>query len=230
MTEHIRYHGVTLTPAGWSKRTGIRTDALLRRLRAGWSVRRALTTPPRKGEASRPIGFNSGIRSTHYRCRGTVLPLKSWAKRLGVADTTLYTYVRQRQPIRTTVNGRVVTTVLRRVPVYRYDGRTLSAAAWAKRLGIGVRTFQLRLRQDIPMSEKFARQDEKKRLERARLAKPKRRRKRRTAGKSAFSRGMSAGIWIVLGAAAVMLEQDRTPTTRKAIRRISRLFDGGGPT
>lgn len=173
MTGHIRYHGVTLTPAGWSKRTGIRTDALLRRLRAGWSVRRALTTPPRKGEASRPIGFNSGIRSTHYRCRGTVLPLKSWAKRLG----------------------------------------------------IGVRTFQLRLRQDIPMSEKFARQDEKKRLERARLAKPKRRRKR-TAGKSAFSRGMSAGIWIVLGAAAVMLEQDRTPTTREAIRRIGRLFDG----
>ena len=42
----LTWHGETLTLIGWSQRTGIRVEALLRRCRKGWSVERVLTTPP----------------------------------------------------------------------------------------------------------------------------------------------------------------------------------------
>jgi hypothetical protein len=42
----LTWHGETLTLIGWSQRTGIRVQTLLRRCRKGWSVEQVLTTPP----------------------------------------------------------------------------------------------------------------------------------------------------------------------------------------
>jgi hypothetical protein len=42
----LTWNGETLTLIGWSQRTGIRVETLLRRCRRGWSVEQVLTTPP----------------------------------------------------------------------------------------------------------------------------------------------------------------------------------------
>jgi hypothetical protein len=42
----LTWNGETLSLIGWSQRTGIRVEALLRRCRKGWSVEQVLTTPP----------------------------------------------------------------------------------------------------------------------------------------------------------------------------------------
>jgi hypothetical protein len=41
----LTWNGETLTLIGWSQRTGIRVETLLRRCRKGWSVEQVLTTP-----------------------------------------------------------------------------------------------------------------------------------------------------------------------------------------
>lgn len=229
MNGRIRFHGVALLPQGWSRRTGIRTDVLRQRLRAGWSAHRALTTPPRKGEACRLKTRGSGFRAQHYRHRNTVLPLKQWALRLGIETGRLYALIRQRSPVPAMRNGRVQPITLRPVTVYRHGRRALTADGWAKRFGISVRTFRLRLKKSMARSEKFPVPETKSR-ELARLINPKRKRKRRTATRSEFSCGMAAGMWIVLGAAAMMLEQDRETTTREAIRNVGKLFGGSRTT
>lgn len=44
----ITFRGKTRTLAGWAEETGINRSTILDRLHRGWSVERALTTPPRK--------------------------------------------------------------------------------------------------------------------------------------------------------------------------------------
>jgi hypothetical protein len=43
--DELAWNGETLTLVGWSQRTGIRVEVLLRRCRRGWSVEEVLTTP-----------------------------------------------------------------------------------------------------------------------------------------------------------------------------------------
>jgi hypothetical protein len=43
--DELTWNGETLTLVGWSQRTGIRVEVLLRRCRRGWSVQQVLTTP-----------------------------------------------------------------------------------------------------------------------------------------------------------------------------------------
>jgi hypothetical protein len=43
--DELTWNGETLTLVGWSQRTGIRVEVLLRRCRRGWSVEEVLTTP-----------------------------------------------------------------------------------------------------------------------------------------------------------------------------------------
>jgi hypothetical protein len=48
----MRWHGRTLSIAGWARETGISFQILWNRFRNGWSVDRALTQPPRKQPAT----------------------------------------------------------------------------------------------------------------------------------------------------------------------------------
>jgi hypothetical protein len=43
--DELTWNGQTLTLIGWSQRTGIQVEVLLRRCRRGWSVEQVLTTP-----------------------------------------------------------------------------------------------------------------------------------------------------------------------------------------
>ena len=50
----LTWNGETLTLIGWSRRTGIRVETLLRRCRRGWSVEQVLTTPSGEGRVVTP--------------------------------------------------------------------------------------------------------------------------------------------------------------------------------
>jgi hypothetical protein len=50
----LTWNGETLTLIGWSQRTGIRVETLLRRCRKGWSVEQVLTTLPGGGKVATP--------------------------------------------------------------------------------------------------------------------------------------------------------------------------------
>ena len=52
--DELTWNGETLTLVGWSQRTGIRVEVLLRRCRRGWSVEQVLTTPPGEGRVAAP--------------------------------------------------------------------------------------------------------------------------------------------------------------------------------
>jgi hypothetical protein len=43
--DELTWNGETLTLVGWSQRTGIQVEVLLRRCRRGWPVEQVLTTP-----------------------------------------------------------------------------------------------------------------------------------------------------------------------------------------
>jgi len=43
--DELTWNGETLTLVGWSQRTGIHVEVLLRRCRRGWSAEQVLTTP-----------------------------------------------------------------------------------------------------------------------------------------------------------------------------------------
>ena len=43
--DELTWNGETLTLIGWSQRTGIQVEVLLRRCRRGWSAEQVLTTP-----------------------------------------------------------------------------------------------------------------------------------------------------------------------------------------
>ena len=50
----LTWNGETLTLIGWSQRTGIPVETLLRRCRKGWSVEQVLTTPPGGARVATP--------------------------------------------------------------------------------------------------------------------------------------------------------------------------------
>jgi len=53
----VEWEGVTLSAGEWSKRKGWQRNLIARRIRNGWSVERAMTTPPRP---PRPKGSRVG--------------------------------------------------------------------------------------------------------------------------------------------------------------------------
>ncbi len=77
------YKGEELTVAEWSERYGINRFTLMQRVKKGWSMRRALTTPPCKKTSKR--GNNRRITF-----RGETLSLYDWGKRTGICTVTIH--------------------------------------------------------------------------------------------------------------------------------------------
>lgn len=77
-SHHLTLGDRTLTVIGWSRETGIPSGTILYRLKAGWTVEDALTTPVREMEA---------CVLTHA---GKTQTLTEWSEELGVPYQTLY--------------------------------------------------------------------------------------------------------------------------------------------
>lgn len=81
----LTFQDRTMTIAEWARELGIGDSTIRFRLKNGWSVERALTTPAVAYE--RTMG-----PLTH---EGTTLPLAEWARRFGFKDGTLRMRLRQ---------------------------------------------------------------------------------------------------------------------------------------
>lgn len=75
----VTFQGETLALCEWDKRLGIPAKTIERRLREGWSVERALTTPNRAPKPNRVILTHNG--ETH--------PVEVWAERCGLRPSGL---------------------------------------------------------------------------------------------------------------------------------------------
>lgn len=69
--------GVTLCQADWGRRVGIPQGTISKRLTRGWSVERAIMTPP-WGKIKRPITLNRKTMS-----------LEAWSRELKIGATTI---------------------------------------------------------------------------------------------------------------------------------------------
>lgn len=77
MTNLIVHDGITDSIAGWARRIGLSKQALHRRLKAGWSIERALT----------PGIVRPAKKLTHA---GSTLTIAEWANFTGIALRTIY--------------------------------------------------------------------------------------------------------------------------------------------
>lgn len=92
----VEHGGECLSLADWSRRTGIPAYAISLRLRGGWSVARALTTPCESRERT-AIAYN-----------GVTYSRNGWAKLLGVGPETLARRLASGTPLRTALFGHVL--------------------------------------------------------------------------------------------------------------------------
>jgi len=77
----VSFNGVTQCIAEWATQLGMPYKTLQNRLKRGWSVKDALTTPRVTSKDSR------GARKITFR--GKTLCLAEWAREIGVARATL---------------------------------------------------------------------------------------------------------------------------------------------
>jgi hypothetical protein len=84
-TKEVTFNGESKSMAEWGRVTGIRGDVIAERLRRGWSIERALTTPLRiiPEENKKYITF-----------RGETLEICQWARRINMDYSTLETRIR----------------------------------------------------------------------------------------------------------------------------------------
>jgi WhiB family transcriptional regulator, redox-sensing transcriptional regulator len=75
----LEWSGLALTTKQWAERLGIPVGTIRTRLRAGWSVERALTEPP-----------GTNLRQIHrIEFNGESLTLREWSARVGINEGTL---------------------------------------------------------------------------------------------------------------------------------------------
>jgi len=71
-SRYLTHDGITLTLTRWAKRVGMNRNTLTKRLRSGWSVKKALTT-------------KDSTRVTMLNHDGISLSERGWAKKLGIS-------------------------------------------------------------------------------------------------------------------------------------------------
>jgi hypothetical protein len=76
----LTYAGETLTLVDWSERTNITKATIWERLRRGWSVERALTTPVRP---------HTCTRGRQFEWDGRSLTLTAWSREVGLSTNTI---------------------------------------------------------------------------------------------------------------------------------------------
>lgn len=76
--------GVTMSMAGWSRRTGIPYQTIRSRLARGWTFRRAVESPSVGGGAPRGQGAKV------YTCNGRTATVREWSEITGIPESTIH--------------------------------------------------------------------------------------------------------------------------------------------
>lgn len=135
MNRWIEYRGKTQTLAEWADELGIGYDALHGRLRRGWSIKRAFTTPIGPAPENRQFPYE-------VEYQGETLALTEWAEQLGISYKTLHYRLTHgwsvERAFTTPTNGHFV--------MVEYEGKTQSIAEWAEEFGMPYHTLYQRLK------------------------------------------------------------------------------------
>ena len=87
----LTLRGETFTAAEWGERTGLGQGVILQRIKNGWSVERALTTPKKfKG---------TGPRGSEITFRGKTQSLRAWSRETGISRSTLMSRLDKGMPV-----------------------------------------------------------------------------------------------------------------------------------
>lgn len=81
-TRLLTYNGESMCLKDWAHKIGIHPRSLAHRLTSGWSVERALSTPP--------VTPNNRCDTVMLTLDGITLPLQEWARTLDIKPSTIY--------------------------------------------------------------------------------------------------------------------------------------------
>ena len=121
------YDGKSMTLSEWEKHTGIPYYVLADRLRKldKWSIGEALTAPNRSLKAKKRITYN-----------GETLPVREWARRIGVPTNIIYSRMRRTDDLSRILIPKIEKPWGCRVHRVTYKGRSMSLYQWSKETGI----------------------------------------------------------------------------------------------
>lgn len=129
----IEFQGKRQSLAEWSKQTGLDESVIAGRLKRGWTVEQALTTPS-YGKHNRE--YMKRLIEFQGRTQGVI----DWARETGIPLETL----RSRLKLGWTVE-RTLTTPYEKKQLLEFNGRSQSVAAWSRETGIPRTTIRYRL-------------------------------------------------------------------------------------
>ena len=134
MNRLIEFRGKRMPVIAWSEHLGLSEDCLRGRLKRGWSIELALTTP----KLARSDCWRFSRRA--YRWHG--LTIREWSEKLGIASGVLWRRLRQSR----WKPGLVFSRPKRTGRKHRAFGSCLTVAQWAKKLGMSAGLIDTRLR------------------------------------------------------------------------------------
>jgi len=100
--------GVSKTLVDWVAIYGIASGTVRKRLKKGWDIKRALTTPP--DEAFSRNMTKDRVEQAYVEFQGEKLPLSELAKRHGINLSTLRKRLRNGMDLRTALTMPINTT------------------------------------------------------------------------------------------------------------------------
>jgi hypothetical protein len=130
----LTYNGETHPLSEWAEKQGMTTITLWGRLKNGWSLEEALTTPP---ESRAHVDYKNPKVHQPLTFNGETLPASVWAEKTGIRLATIL----RRLDIGWSVDKTLSTTPSRgpgRMSdrLITYNGESLPATVWGKRYGI----------------------------------------------------------------------------------------------
>lgn len=138
-TRLLSLNGETKCMSQWARDIGVDTKTLAYRLKQGWTLEKALTTPATPPEETRAkmIYFNGETRS-----------IAGWSRKLGINHASLCERLASGWNLE-----KALTTPGRKLPTASHEGETLTLAEWGRRIGMRPRTIARRLEQGWSMDE-----------------------------------------------------------------------------
>jgi hypothetical protein len=129
----LTWQGESMSIHDWARKLGLNRCTIRERLKAGWSVERALGTPTRPWAGNRHT-------AKLYTHAGRTQSLPAWARELKISTQTL-AHRLKKESFESALRRRP-----RRAKLYRLGTKTKTLAGWSAHLGIGIFALRSRLR------------------------------------------------------------------------------------
>lgn len=147
----ITYKGRTRTVKEWARDIGLSEDTVISRIKSGWSVAKAITTPkvkspkiPKDPFADQMVSANGWTRSVREWCRVSNLDYYTIKYRLDSG-----------WPIEEAVTLPPHSSYRKKGQLYEWKGEKLTLVQWSEILGIPPNTLRYRLKAGWDIDKAF---------------------------------------------------------------------------